>query len=131
MAYNILIVDDSPAMRRVVRRVVELSGVDVGSLLEAGDGQEALEVLHREWIDLIVSDINMPRMNGEQLLIAVRAEPQIAAIPILVLSTDASDTRVERMLAQGANGYMAKPFQPGELAEHVNRLLGVAADAVL
>jgi two-component system chemotaxis response regulator CheY len=128
MAYNVLIVDDSPAMRRVVRRVVDLSGVSVGKHLEAGNGVEALDVLHREWVDIIVTDINMPEMNGEELLIAVRHDPVLATIPVLVLSTDQSTLRAERMLAQGANGYLSKPFMPADLSDHMTRLLGGESD---
>ena len=131
MAWNILIVDDSPAMRRVVRRVIDLAGLDLGLILEAGDGREALATLGHEWIDLIITDINMPNMNGEELLVALRVDPTLTAIPVLVLSTDASDTRVARMLAQGASGYLPKPFQPCDLFDQLTRLLGEPADATV
>jgi two-component system chemotaxis response regulator CheY len=129
MAFNILIVDDSPAMRRVVRRVVDLSGFEVGKYLEAGDGEQALAVLHSEWIDLIVTDINMPVMDGEQLLLAVRSDATLAEIPVLVVSTDQSATRVEDMMAHGANGYISKPFMPAALSEQMYKLLGGTPDA--
>lgn len=129
MPFNILIVDDSPAMRRVVRRVVDLSGFDVGKYLEAGDGVQALAVLRSEWVDLIVTDINMPVMDGEQLLLAVRGDAALAEIPVLVVSTDQSAARVEDMLAHGANGYISKPFMPAALSEQMYRLLGGTPDA--
>jgi two-component system chemotaxis response regulator CheY len=124
MAFNILIVDDSPAMRRVVRRVLEISGVDVGEYLEAENGTEALVKLRSEWVDLVMTDINMPGMNGEQLLIEVRKDPMLAAIPVLVISTDRSDCRAKQMVALGANGYVAKPFLPTTLSQELYRLLG-------
>jgi len=129
MAFNILIVDDSPAMRRVVRRVVDLSGFQVGKYLEAGDGVQALSVLRSEWVDLIVTDINMPEMDGEQLLIAVRQDAMLSAIPVLVVSTDQSASRIEDMMAHGANGYVSKPFMPAALSEQMYKLLGGAPDA--
>jgi two-component system chemotaxis response regulator CheY len=129
MAFIILIVDDSPAMRRVVRRVVDLSGVEVGRYLEAGDGREALNVLHAEHVDLIVTDINMPIMDGEQLLLAVRSDAALAEIPVLVVSTDQSAARVQDMMALGASGYISKPFMPAALSEQMYRLLGGAPDA--
>ena len=129
MAFNILIVDDSPAMRRVVRRVVDLSGFDVGKYLEAGDGEQALAVLQSEWVDLVVTDINMPVMDGEQLLIAIRGDSVLAEIPVLVVSTDQSASRVEDMMAQGANGYISKPFMPAALSEQMYKLLGGTPDA--
>jgi len=125
MAFNILIVDDSPAMRRVVRRVMDISGVDVGKYMEAGNGLEALVVLRSDWVDLIMTDINMPEMDGEQLLIAVRADPMLAEIPVLVVSTDQSDARAKQMISLGANGYVSKPFMPATLSLEMNRLLGV------
>lgn len=129
MAFNILIVDDSPAMRRVVRRVVDLSGFEVGKYLEAGDGEQALAILHAEWVDLIVTDINMPVMDGEQLLIAVRGDASLAEIPVLVVSTDQSANRVEDMMAHGASGYLSKPFMPAALSEQMYKLLGGTPDA--
>jgi len=128
MAFNILIVDDSPAMRRVVRRVVGLSGVQVGNYLEAGDGKQALTVLRAEWVDLILTDINMPEMDGEELLVAVRKDDTLKSIPVLVVSTDQTEARIEQMLALGADGYISKPFAPAALSEEMHRLLGGVPD---
>jgi len=124
MAFNILIVDDSPAMRRVVRRVVDIAGVDVGNYLEAGNGVEALVVLRTEWVDLIMTDINMPEMDGEELLLQVRNDPALATIPVLVVSTDRSEGRVRQMISLGADGYVSKPFLPATLSQEMYRLLG-------
>jgi two-component system chemotaxis response regulator CheY len=124
MAFNILIVDDSPAMRRVVRRVVDIAGVDVGNYLEAGNGVEALAVLRNEWVDLIMTDINMPEMDGEELLLQVRNDPALATIPVLVVSTDRSEGRVKQMISLGADGYVSKPFLPATLSQEMYRLLG-------
>ena len=131
MAFNILIVDDSPAMRRVVRRVVAISGVDVGTYLEAGNGVEALAALRSEWVDLVMTDINMPGMDGEELLREVRKDPMLAAIPVLVVSTDRSDARARQMLTLGANGYISKPFLPGTLSQAMYGLLGGGPDESL
>jgi two-component system chemotaxis response regulator CheY len=124
MAFNILIVDDSPAMRRVLRRVVDISGMDVGTLLEAGNGREALALLHTEWVDLIMTDINMPDMDGEQLLLEVRKDPMLATVPVLVVSTDRSEARTKQMMTLGANGYLSKPFLPSALSREIYKLLG-------
>jgi two-component system chemotaxis response regulator CheY len=124
MAFNILIVDDSPAMRRVVRRVMEITGVDVGRYMEAGNGLEALDVLRSDWVDLIMTDINMPEMDGEHLLIEVRNDPMLSTIPVLVVSTDQSDARTKQMMSLGADGYVTKPFLPATLSGEMYRLLG-------
>jgi two-component system chemotaxis response regulator CheY len=129
MSFNILIVDDSPAMRRVVRRVVDISGLDVGNYLEAGNGVEALTILRADWVDLIMTDINMPDMDGEELLLEVRKDPLLADIPLIVISTDRSDSRAKQMISLGADGYVSKPFLPSTLSEEMYRLLGGAPDA--
>jgi two-component system chemotaxis response regulator CheY len=126
MAFNILVVDDSPAMRRVVKRVIEICGVDTGKLLEAGDGLQALKVLRSEWVDLVMTDINMPEMDGEQLVMEIREDSMLESIPVLVISTDQSEGRMKQMLALGANGYISKPFQPATLSGELYRLLGGA-----
>jgi two-component system, chemotaxis family, chemotaxis protein CheY len=126
MAFNILIVDDSPAMRRVVRRVVDIAGVDVGKYLEAANGVEALVILRSDWVDLVMTDINMPGMDGAQLLVEVRNDPDLAAIPVLVVSTDRSEARTRQMISLGADGYVSKPFLPATLSHEMYRLLGGA-----
>jgi two-component system chemotaxis response regulator CheY len=128
MAFNILIVDDSPAMRRVVRRIVAICGVDVGTCWEAGNGLEALDALRSQWVDLVMTDINMPDMNGEELLREIREDSMLAAIPVLVISTDRSDARARQMIALGANGYISKPFLPSALSQAMYGLLGGGPD---
>ena len=128
MAFNILIVDDSPAMRRMIRRVVDLSGVDLGTCLEAGNGREALAVLRSKWVDIVLTDINMPEMNGEELVIELRKDDALSTVPVLVVSTDQSASRIDRMMSHGANGYLPKPFLPGELCSEMHRLLGGPSD---
>ena len=115
MAGNVLIVDDSPSMRKVIRRVLMLSGFEIGVCLEAGDGLEALAVLEQETIDIVMTDINMPNMDGEQLLERLAADPRFNEIPVMVISTDRSELRLHRMIALGAKGYVTKPFTPEAL----------------
>jgi two-component system, chemotaxis family, chemotaxis protein CheY len=123
VAYNVLIVDDSPAMRRFVRRVLELTGIELGKCLEANNGQEALDLLRIEWVDIVLTDINMPLMDGEELLRALKSDSALQAIPVLVLSTDRSESRVKQMLELGAGGYVGKPFLPGDLGDEMTKLL--------
>lgn len=124
MAYNVLIVDDSPAMRSFVRRVLELSGLPVGQCLEAGNGQEALELLGREWVDVVLTDLNMPTMDGEQFVRRLEQDAALRSIPVLVVSTDRTEQRVQQMLSLGAKGYVTKPFLPETLREELERALG-------
>jgi two-component system chemotaxis response regulator CheY len=124
MAYSVLIVDDSPVMRTFIRRVLTLSGFEVGECIEAGNGEEALAMLSAHRVDVILTDINMPRMNGEELLRRLAADGILKTIPALVISTDATKERILRMLALGAEGYMSKPFTPEGLREELERVLG-------
>lgn len=124
MNHDVLIVDDSPAMRRFVRRVLDLSGFPLGELNEAGDGFEALDKLQQHHFDLILTDINMPRMDGEEFMTRVAAEETMKRIPVVVISTDATHNRADRMLALGASGYIAKPFSPEALRAELERVMG-------
>lgn len=124
MAFSVLIVDDSPVMRGFIRRVMALSGFEVGECFEASDGEEALEQLRAHPVDVILTDINMPKMNGEELLRRLESDDQLRHVPALVISTDATKHCILRMLSLGAEGYMTKPFSPEALLEELERILG-------
>lgn len=126
MAFSVLIVDDSPAMRSFIKRVLDLSGFEVRTYLEAEHGQHALEVLKTQWVDVILTDINMPVMNGEELVRNLSVHESFQLIPVIVVSTDRTEDRVAQMMSLGAKGYVKKPFQPEELRECVEEVLGVA-----
>ena len=126
MALNIMIVDDSPVMRSFIRRVVGLTGLDVGEIVEAGDGREALTLLKGRWMDLVLTDINMPTMNGEEFVRCMEQDELLRTIPVIVVSTDSSSSRAERMMMLGAKGYVTKPFPPEALRDEVEKVLGVS-----
>jgi len=126
MSFRVLIVDDSPSMRAFIKRVMTLSGLEVSAHLEAGDGQEAIELLNREWVDVILTDINMPRMNGEEFVRKLSESGLLKTVPVVVVSTDATDARREHLTALGARGYLTKPFLPEALREEIERVTGVA-----
>ncbi|MGA2185018.1 MAG: response regulator [Bryobacteraceae bacterium] len=123
MAYRVLLVDDSPAMRAFIRRVMVLSGFDLDECIEAGDGAEALEALQREKVDVILTDINMPRMDGEELMRRLSEDKDLREIPAVVVSTDSTRPRILRMIGLGAQGYVAKPFSPEALREALEKVL--------
>lgn len=126
MALNILIVDDSPVMRSFIRKAISLTGLDVGDCYEAGNGEDALRSLAGQWVDLILTDINMPEMNGEELIARLEADDLLRSIPVIVVSTDATQGRVERLMTMGARGYVTKPFLPETLRDEVEKVLGIA-----
>jgi two-component system chemotaxis response regulator CheY len=125
MALQILIVDDSPAMRAFIRRVVKLSGIEVDHYFEAANGAEALEQLAANPVDAVLTDINMPVMDGEQFVRRMREEGSTQATPVIVISTDATIHRIHTMQALGAVGYLQKPFGPEQLRNELDRVLGV------
>ena len=124
MAFSVLIVDDSPVMRGFIRRVMTLSGFEVGECLEASNGEEALARLEHRSVDVILTDINMPKMNGEEFLRRLEDDARLRTVPTLVISTDATKSRILKMLSLGAHGYMTKPFSPEALREELERLIG-------
>jgi two-component system, chemotaxis family, chemotaxis protein CheY len=124
MTYSVLIVDDSPVMRSFIRRVLGLSGFELGECLEAGNGEEALAQLGAHRVDIILTDINMPGMNGEELLRRLGADGTLKTTPAIVISTDATNERIVRMIQLGAQGYMSKPFTPETLRDELERVLG-------
>ncbi len=128
MSYRVLIVDDSPAMRTFIRRVMESSGFELASCYEAGNGEEALALLCTEWVDVILTDINMPVVDGEEFLRRLSREDLLRSVPVVVISTDATKHRAERMFALGARGYVTKPFRPEDLRAELERTLEAPHD---
>jgi len=119
MAFNVLIVDDSSTMRKIVLRNLKQTGLDVGEVYQAGDGQEALAVLAANTVHLILSDWNMPNLDGLGLVQAVRSNPDNAHIRIIMITTEGGETKVDEAIAAGANGYVKKPFTADDLEKEV------------
>jgi two-component system chemotaxis response regulator CheY len=128
MAYRVLIADDSPVMRAFVRRVIEMSGFELAECFEANNGEEALTLQRSEWVDAILTDINMPVLDGEEFLRCLAADHMLRSIPAIVISTDATSNRIDRLMALGARGYVTKPFLPETLRAELERTLGVPCD---
>jgi len=123
MAYRVMIVDDSRSMRAFVRRVMDLSGFEVDSCLNASNGAEALALLNQQQVDIVLTDINMPEMNGEDFVRQMGQQGALRSIPVVVVSTDGTENRIRRMLDLGARGYVVKPFSPEALRAELERVL--------
>ncbi len=123
MGFNLLIVDDSRSMRSVIRKVVEMSGAAVEEYFEAENGAMALKILDQQRIDLILSDINMPVMDGLELLARLVEDEAYASIPLIIVSTEGSQERKEEAAKLGAAGYLQKPFQPEAVRGLLERCL--------
>ena len=126
---KIMIVDDSEPMRRYIRRIADLSDLEIESYVEAVTGRDALQKLEREPVDIVLTDINMPEMSGQELVSAMAAHPTLSKTPVVVVSTDGTRDRIRAMAAIGALGYVEKPFSPERLASELRRVAAVAAAA--
>lgn len=124
MAFNVLVVDDSAVMRQMVVRTLKMSGLPLGTVLEAANGEEGLFVLQEQWVDLLLLDVNMPVMNGEEMLRRIRASPETENLPVIVVSTEGSETRLAALHALGAS-IVHKPFAPETLRDTILRVTGV------
>ncbi len=125
MNINVLIVDDSPILRAAIRRVVRLAGIEDDRIHDAGNGREALDVLETVWIDLVLLDMNMPVMDGEQFATELRKNPDLADVAIVVVSTEANRARLQRMRELGVIDILRKPFEPEDLHRLIPKVLGV------
>ena len=124
MALNILVVDDSAVVRAMIVKCLGLTGISIGEVHQAGDGQQGLDVLSDHWVDLIFADINMPVMNGEEMIKHIRAQAQYDSVPIVVVSTEGSQTRIERLEQQGVR-FIHKPFAPETVRDVIREITGV------
>ena len=122
MPLDILIVDDSAAIRKILHRVLVQADVGLGAVHEASDGREALDRLKTQKIGLILSDINMPNMDGIELLGKLKTDKAYRNIPILMVTTEGGQAKVMQALALGASGYVKKPFTAEQIKQ---KLLGI------
>ena len=112
MAYNILIVDDSQTMRAVLTKTICMAGIEIGTVFEAENGREALGVLEKEWVDIVFADINMPVMNGVEMVQEMRKLGYMESTPVIVISTEGSKTRLDTLREMGVRGFLRKPVSP-------------------
>lgn len=128
MAFNILVVDDSMPMRKVIKKTIMASGFSMSEYSEAADGAEALKVLRDKWVDIVVTDFNMPNMNGLELVTEMKNDDLLKSIPVLVITTEGSQVRVDEFKEKGVAGYIKKPFTPEEIRRKLHDILGEVDD---
>ncbi|MFP8488676.1 response regulator [Gracilimonas sp. Q87] len=124
MSINILIVDDSAIMRSMIKKTIYRSNVEVGEIYEAGNGREGLEMLEKSKPDLLFIDVNMPVMDGMEMLEIIRNKPETSDLPVLIVSTESNKQRISRINEHNA-GFVHKPFTPEKLREKILSVLGV------
>lgn len=123
MAKSLMIVDDSATMRKIIMRTVRMSGLEFERTEEAGNGVEALEKLNADPVDVMLCDINMPEMSGTEVVKKVRELPACADTKIIMVSTESSQELIDGLMADGANGYITKPFTPEKFQEKLSPLM--------
>lgn len=119
-----LIVDDSSVMRKIVERALRQAGLAIATVFEASSGVEALDVLRQERVNLILSDINMPNMDGLEFLRQMRAQELAPDVPVIMITTEGSEDHVREAIVAGAQGYIRKPFTAEQVKERVLPLVG-------
>lgn len=127
MPYNLLIVDDSLTMRRLVRRTVEMSGLSLGRVSEAGSGEEAMLSLAEGGLDLVLADLNMPGMGGQGLIKAMSEDQRFSRIPVVVVSSEGNEAVLDSLHALGVRHIIRKPFHPGVLRTAIDGVLSPAS----
>lgn len=129
MSLNILIADDSETVRSVIVKTMGMAGIDTGTLHLAPEGQTALNLLREHWIDLVLADINMPVMNGLELVANMKADDTLNDIPVIIVSTEGSKTRIEDLKRQGIAAFVRKPFTPESLKAAILSAMNRKGDA--
>ena len=124
MNYNILIVDDSLILRTAIKKVVKLTGLDEDHIFEAPNGKDALTILETVWIDLVLLDLNMPVMDGEQFAVELRKRPDLNDVAVVIVSTESNKERLDRMRELGVVDMLHKPFEPEDLRRMITNHLG-------
>jgi two-component system, chemotaxis family, chemotaxis protein CheY len=123
MPLDVLVVDDSAAIRKILQRVLVQTELPLGTILEAGDGLEAIERLKTNNIGLVLSDINMPNMDGIELLTKMRQNPKWKSIPVVMITTEGSQQKVLEAVDLGASGYVRKPFTADQIKEKLSGII--------
>ncbi|MGC4121014.1 MAG: response regulator [Myxococcales bacterium] len=124
MSFNVLLVDDSKVVRTAVRKAIHMAGLPIGSVFEAGNGKEALELLRGQWIDLVFSDLSMPEMGGRDLVALMAHDGLLKSVPVVVVSSEQSQSLAQELQSLGVRGYIRKPFRPEDFRKVVVALFG-------
>lgn len=122
MSMNVLIVDDSATVRAVLEKTLRLANIPTTSVHHAGNGLEALEVLNNNQIDIVFADLNMPVMNGLQMIMKLYEQGRLKTLPVIVVSTEGGRQRIDRLLQLGIAGYVRKPFHPEDVRGAVDNV---------
>lgn len=124
MAYNFLVVDDSPIIRTVVTKCLSMSGLEIGEIFEASNGKVALNVLEKNWVDVVFADLNMPEMDGREMIQEMVDSNILDNVPIVVISSERNQDVLDWLKSVGVFEFINKPFKPEKMKNVVDRLFG-------
>ena len=124
MQYRIMIVDDSSTIRDIIEKVFIIAKIPVREFIECNNGKEALNILNKKWIDLVITDLSMPVMDGYSLIKEIRSRREFNALPVIVVSTQGSEKQKEELKTMGVVDILQKPFFPEQIRDSITRSLG-------
>lgn len=122
--YSVLIVDDSEIIRSVLDRTLRMAKIPLSDVYQAANGQEAMDILDNSWIDLVMTDLNMPVMSGFELIDIINKRKDLNLIPVVVISTEGSALKIDGLKDKGVRGYLRKPFTPESICSILRQILG-------
>ena len=123
MSFNILIIDDSKTIRYVIKKTLQIAGIPIGELYEAENGQEGLNLMNENCIDLVFADINMPVMTGLEMIKKMDQDKLLEKLPVIIISTEGSKTRIDELFKMGIRAYIRKPITPEMLRNVVKDVM--------
>jgi len=125
MAFNFLIVDDSVTTRGIVKKTLKLTRLPVGEIWEAANGRQGLEQMKAHWVDLVLADLNMPDMTGQEMIVEMTKDPLLAKLQVVVVSSEGNQSVLDSLFKQGIREVVRKPFEPGLLRDVIERALEI------
>jgi two-component system, chemotaxis family, chemotaxis protein CheY len=129
MSYNILVVDDSAIVRSIVKKALSLSGVSIGTVFEAANGEEALATLAAQWIDIVFADINMPKMTGIEMVERMAKDNMLDSVPVVIVSTERNQQQIDDLKKRGVRAYIKKPFRPENIRDTIQEIMSSKGDS--
>ncbi|MCX7816632.1 MAG: response regulator [Syntrophales bacterium] len=129
MSFNVMVIEDSITMRSIIRKVLTLSRIPVDKYLETESAKEALTLLSKYWVDLIITDLNLPGMSGIEMIRVIKSQEETRDIPVIVVSASCSEEQISEAINLGVDGFLNKPFRPEALCSLVREVLNVNAES--
>lgn len=123
MSYNVFVVDDSKTARMMLAKTLRISGLQINEVFMAENGARALEILQENWIDLVLTDLHMPVMSGMDMIEKMTSDGLLSSLPVVVITSDASQLRMQELQERGVHDYLCKPVRPEHVKKTVEDIL--------